>query len=304
MGADGVSALRPLPLSVLVRRAAEELPTGSVYDLPARHVFRGFPGLDLSVRFHGHRCADAHRAGGRPAHAARAEHRALVPGRRAHPRAQDRSGERPARDPAPVHRHADGGLQRRVVAGAPRRGVPPRVREGAPPRRDPGRAVRHSRRGARRRPRRLRRLQPGRHPVAQDRRVLRRGPRRERAPRPGARGAATASCPPPCGASPTSLRGAPLRLGHALHVPRLSGRRDRRHQPAPPLGARPPHDRQAEPDAPRLRGGGGDPARPPRVHAHRPPPARRSSATCNGTTPSRSPASCPARPPGSVSTSA
>jgi len=52
-----VSTLRPLPLSVLVRRAAEELPTGSVYDLPVRHVFRGFPGLDLSVKFHGHRCA-------------------------------------------------------------------------------------------------------------------------------------------------------------------------------------------------------------------------------------------------------
>ena len=52
-----MSTLRPLPLSVLVRRAAEELPTGSVYDLPVRHVFRGFPGLDLSVRFHGHRCA-------------------------------------------------------------------------------------------------------------------------------------------------------------------------------------------------------------------------------------------------------
>jgi putative selenate reductase len=40
-----------------VRRAAEELPTGSIYDLPVRHVFRGFPGLDLSVRFHGHRPA-------------------------------------------------------------------------------------------------------------------------------------------------------------------------------------------------------------------------------------------------------
>ena len=52
-----MSTLRPLPLSVLVRRAAEELPTGSVYDLPARHVFRGFPGLDLSAGFHGHRCA-------------------------------------------------------------------------------------------------------------------------------------------------------------------------------------------------------------------------------------------------------
>ncbi len=52
-----MSALRPLPLSVLVRRAAEELPTGSIYDLPVRHLFRGFPGLDLSVRFHGRRCA-------------------------------------------------------------------------------------------------------------------------------------------------------------------------------------------------------------------------------------------------------
>jgi putative selenate reductase len=52
-----VSTLRPLPLSVLVRRAAEEFPTGWLYDLPMRHVFRGFPGVDLSVRFHGHRCA-------------------------------------------------------------------------------------------------------------------------------------------------------------------------------------------------------------------------------------------------------
>ena len=52
-----MSTLRPLPLSVLVRRAAEELPTGAVYDLPARHVYRGFPGRDLSAKFHGHRCA-------------------------------------------------------------------------------------------------------------------------------------------------------------------------------------------------------------------------------------------------------
>jgi putative selenate reductase len=40
-----------------VRRAAAELPTGSVYDLPLRHVYRGFPGLELSVGFHGHRAA-------------------------------------------------------------------------------------------------------------------------------------------------------------------------------------------------------------------------------------------------------
>jgi putative selenate reductase len=53
-----VSTLRPIPLAVLVRRAAAELPMGSIYDLPLRRVFRGFPGLDLSVRFHGHRCAN------------------------------------------------------------------------------------------------------------------------------------------------------------------------------------------------------------------------------------------------------
>jgi len=52
-----VSTLRPFPLAVLVRRAAAELPTGSVYDLPLRSVYRGFPGLDLAARFHGHRAA-------------------------------------------------------------------------------------------------------------------------------------------------------------------------------------------------------------------------------------------------------
>ncbi len=52
-----MSVLRPLPLSVLVRRAAEELPKGAVFDLPARRIYKGFPGLDLSVSFHGHRAA-------------------------------------------------------------------------------------------------------------------------------------------------------------------------------------------------------------------------------------------------------
>jgi putative selenate reductase len=52
-----VSVLRPLPLSVLVRRAADELPKGAVFDLPARRIYKGFPGLDLSVSFHGHRAA-------------------------------------------------------------------------------------------------------------------------------------------------------------------------------------------------------------------------------------------------------
>lgn len=52
-----MSVLRPLPLSVLVRRAAQELPKGAVFDLPVRHIYKAFPGLDLSVSFHGHRAA-------------------------------------------------------------------------------------------------------------------------------------------------------------------------------------------------------------------------------------------------------
>ncbi len=52
-----MSVLRPLPLSVLVRRAARELPRGSVFDLPARRIYKGFSGVDLSVSFHGHRAA-------------------------------------------------------------------------------------------------------------------------------------------------------------------------------------------------------------------------------------------------------
>ncbi|HEX7614805.1 MAG TPA: 4Fe-4S dicluster domain-containing protein [Thermoanaerobaculia bacterium] len=49
--------LRPIPLSVLVRRAVAGLRKGSVYDLPLRRIYRGFPGRDLSALFHGHRCS-------------------------------------------------------------------------------------------------------------------------------------------------------------------------------------------------------------------------------------------------------
>jgi putative selenate reductase len=52
-----MSVLRPLPLPALVRRAVEELPRGAVFDLPARRIYKGFPGLDLSVSFHGHRAS-------------------------------------------------------------------------------------------------------------------------------------------------------------------------------------------------------------------------------------------------------
>ena len=115
---DGVSVLRPLPLSVLVRRAAEELPKGAVFDLPARRIYKGFPGtrpLRLLPRApRGH----ARRPGLRPAHAARPEHRAVVPGGRPDPGAEDRPGQRPPRHRPPVHRHAHRRLQHRVVAGA------------------------------------------------------------------------------------------------------------------------------------------------------------------------------------------
>ena len=52
-----MSVLRPIPLHVLVRRAAAELPKGAVFDLPVRRIFKGFAGADLSVTFHGRRCA-------------------------------------------------------------------------------------------------------------------------------------------------------------------------------------------------------------------------------------------------------
>ena len=271
LGADGVSTLRPLPLSVLVRRAAEELPTGSLYDLPMRHVFRGFPGLDLSVRFHGHRCATPIGPAAGPTRSSRRTSRCRTSGGRKDPRAQDGSGERPARDPAPVHRHADRGLQHRVVAGAPRRRLPPRVREGAAPRGDPGRAVRHSRARSV--------TSSSTSPSATTSRASgrARSPRSSKACATRARSSTRSarrcagSFRPLLAISPTfPARHAPLGLGHALDVPRLSGRRDRRHRPAPPRGARPPHDREAEPDPPRIRGGGGRSPPAARVHEHRP----------------------------------
>ncbi len=73
-------------------------------------------------------------------------------------------------------------------------------------------------------------------------------------PRRGARGAQ----PRASAVAPAFRRrpvpGASLGLGHALDVPRLSGGRDRRASAAPPRERGPPHDREAQPDAPRLRG--------------------------------------------------
>ena len=52
-----MSVLRPIPLSALVRRAVDELPKGAIFDLPLRRIYRGFPGRDLSVPFHGMRAS-------------------------------------------------------------------------------------------------------------------------------------------------------------------------------------------------------------------------------------------------------
>ncbi len=53
-----MSELVPLPLPVLLRRAFLEYEReGKIFDLPKGKFFRGYPDLDLSVDFHGHRAA-------------------------------------------------------------------------------------------------------------------------------------------------------------------------------------------------------------------------------------------------------
>ena len=53
-----MSELVPIPLPLLLRRAfLEYRREGKIFDLPAAKIFRGFPDLDLSVEFHGHRAA-------------------------------------------------------------------------------------------------------------------------------------------------------------------------------------------------------------------------------------------------------
>jgi putative selenate reductase len=51
-------AFTPIPLPHLLRRAFQEYAReGKIFDLPKSKFFRGLPGLDLSVHFHGHRAA-------------------------------------------------------------------------------------------------------------------------------------------------------------------------------------------------------------------------------------------------------
>ena len=50
-----MSELVPIPLPLLLRRAFLEYEReGKIFDLPKARFFRGLPGLDTSVRFHGH----------------------------------------------------------------------------------------------------------------------------------------------------------------------------------------------------------------------------------------------------------
>ena len=53
-----MAELVPLPLPLLLRRAFHEYRNeGKIFDLPGSKFFRGFPDLDLSVEFHGHRAS-------------------------------------------------------------------------------------------------------------------------------------------------------------------------------------------------------------------------------------------------------
>jgi putative selenate reductase len=53
-----MAELVPIPLPLLLRRAFLEYSReGKIFDLPENKFFRGIPGLDLSVEFHGHRAA-------------------------------------------------------------------------------------------------------------------------------------------------------------------------------------------------------------------------------------------------------
>jgi putative selenate reductase len=53
-----MAELIPIPLPLLLRRAFLEYEReGKIFDLPKAKFFRGLPGLDLSVEFHGHRAS-------------------------------------------------------------------------------------------------------------------------------------------------------------------------------------------------------------------------------------------------------
>src|ERR1035438_6842390 len=50
-----MAELKPIPFPLLVRRAFREFEQeGKIFDLPRDKWFRGIPGIDLSVDYHGH----------------------------------------------------------------------------------------------------------------------------------------------------------------------------------------------------------------------------------------------------------
>ncbi len=199
------------------------------------------------------------------------ERPAVVARRRPLHRAEDRAGQRPADDPAALHRHADRGLQRRVEPGAAPGGEPARVRQG----------LDADRRGAGLRPAR-----PAGRPGSR-----RHDPRPERGVRPrgdplargavldrldegragrGRGGAARDPRRAPSPAGPRLPHGA-LRPGDALDLPRLPGERDRGDGRLPDGGGGTPRHGKAEPHAPRKGSGGRAPPRRARLHGRRDP---------------------------------
>ena len=260
-------AFTPLPLPVLLRRIAHEWRTRhTIFDLPPGRFFDASAGPDLSVRFLGRPAATPARPGRRTAHPARPEHRARLAGGGPDRRAQDRPGARPARDPAAVHRHGDGRLQRRVEPGAPPRAVARGVRQG----------LRCSSRSSAAGTSSARTSAPTPVPTSSTCRSATTSPASRR-PRVAAfiDGLVDARAtidrlrpgiPEPFARLARSpVPGRRRRLGHALDVPRLSAGRDRRHRPPPDDPPRPRRRRQAEPDAPRPRARLGHPARTPRL---------------------------------------
>ncbi len=202
---------------------------------------------------------DARRPFGRPAHPAQSEHRCVVAVRRPVHRAEDRSGERRARDPSAVHRHDRRGLQRRVVAGALARPVGRRVRRRVGAGSHPAAPARvgRSRRDLRHEPR----LRPRGHPPSADDALHRRDGRRVRATRCDPRDA-SARLPAVCRRRDSAGRG---EQRHPVDDARLPAGRNRADCALLPRGARAPHGGQAESHAAREGRRSRNPPRPPRL---------------------------------------
>ena len=100
-----MAALYPVPFARLATRMFKELSRGqAIFDLPARHHFRGSRAHDLSVAFHGHPASTPLGPAAGPHWADGAKHRALLPRRRPHLRTEDGPDPRSAVDPEAMDR--------------------------------------------------------------------------------------------------------------------------------------------------------------------------------------------------------